>query len=166
MESAYFSSRMATTMAVRDAAQYLARHSATEIGTAVSRHTAPVLVRLLHQIASRFEIVVTEKLAAQAVPIAGAALGSLINAAFADHFNRVAEYHFRIVRLERATWRRGGAGRLSPRGRSAEVGRFGPAGERLTVAFARSKTAASSGSISVQQPSALTGTIARKAGNR
>jgi hypothetical protein len=28
-------------------------------------------------------------------------MGSLINAAFTDHFNRVAEFHFGIVRLER-----------------------------------------------------------------
>ena len=39
---------------------------------------APVLVRLLHQIASRFQIVVTEKVAAQAVPLAGAATGALM----------------------------------------------------------------------------------------
>jgi hypothetical protein len=101
MESAYFTSRVGMALAVRDAARYVTQHGAQEIGTAVSRGAAPALVRLVQQIAARFEIVVTEKLAAQAVPIAGAAMGSLINAAFTDHFNRVAEYHFGIVRLER-----------------------------------------------------------------
>ena len=101
MESAYVSSRLGMSLAMRDAANYLARHSADEIGTALSRKGAPVLVRFLHKVASRFKIVITQKLAAQAVPIAGAAMGSLINAAFMDHFNRVANFHFGIVRLER-----------------------------------------------------------------
>jgi len=101
MESAYFSSRVGMALAVRDAAGYLARHGVLEVGNALSHGAAPALMRLISQIAARFEVVVTEKLAAQAVPIAGAAMGSLINAAFTDHFNRVAEYHFGIVRLER-----------------------------------------------------------------
>lgn len=101
MESAYFSSRLGTTLAMRDAARYLAEHSMRELGENMSRRMAPALVRLVQQIASRFQIVVTEKMAAQAVPIAGAALGSLVNAAFTDHFNRVAEFHFGIVKLER-----------------------------------------------------------------
>jgi hypothetical protein len=101
MESAYISSRLALGIAMRDATRYLATHSAQEVGRAVSQHTAPVMVRLIQQIAQRFQIVVTEKMAATAVPIAGAAMGSLINAAFTDHFNRVAEFHFGIVQLER-----------------------------------------------------------------
>jgi len=56
---------------------------------------------LINRIAAKFQIEVTEKLAAQAIPIVGAATGSLINAAFTDHFNRVAKFHFGIVRLER-----------------------------------------------------------------
>jgi hypothetical protein len=101
MESAYFTSRIGMALAARDAALYIARHGAQEIGTTVSRGAAPALVKFLNQIAARFEIVITEKLAAQTVPIAGAAMGSLINAAFTDHFNRVAEFHFGIVRRER-----------------------------------------------------------------
>lgn len=101
MESAYFSSRIALALAMRDASRYVATHGVEEIGSAVARHAAPALLRFVQQVAARFEIVVTEKLAAQAVPIAGAALGSLVNAAFTDHFNRVAAYHFGIVRLER-----------------------------------------------------------------
>ena len=54
----------------------------------------------VRQVASRFQVVVSQKIAAQAVPIAGAATGALINAAFTDHFNAVARYHFGIVRLE------------------------------------------------------------------
>jgi hypothetical protein len=100
MESAYISSRLTLGVAMRDATRYLTAHGVQEAGHALSHHTAPVMIRLIQQIAQRFQMMVTEKMAATAVPIAGAALGSLINAAFADHFNRVAQFHFGIVQLE------------------------------------------------------------------
>jgi hypothetical protein len=105
MESAYFSTRFGMALAVRDAAGYIVRHGVGEVGSALSRGAAPALARLISQIAARFQIVIGEKLAAQAVPIAGAAMGSLINVAFTDHFNRVAEFHFGIVQLERQAGR-------------------------------------------------------------
>jgi hypothetical protein len=62
---------------------------------------APVLVRLIAQIASRFGVVVTQKLAAQAVPFIGALGGAAVNYAFIDHFQEVARAHFVVRRLER-----------------------------------------------------------------
>lgn len=100
MESAYFTSRIGMALAVHESAQFVTRHTAREVADAVARGTAPALVRLLGQIASRFEIVLSEKVAAQAVPLAGSVSGALINAAFTDHFNIVARYHFGILRLE------------------------------------------------------------------
>jgi uncharacterized protein (DUF697 family) len=101
MESAYFTGRLGLAWAVRDAATFVGQHTAREISEAVTKGTAPVLVKLVNQIAGRFQVVVTQKVAAQAVPLAGAATGALINAAFSDHFNTVARYHFGIVELER-----------------------------------------------------------------
>lgn len=101
MESAYFSGRLGLALAVRDAATFLAAHSGRELAEAISKGSAPVLVRLINQIASRFQLVVSQKFALQAVPIAGAASGALINAAFTDHFNSIARFHFGIVALER-----------------------------------------------------------------
>ncbi len=100
MESAYFTTRLGMSLLVRESAQFVTRHTAQEVADAVARGTAPSLVRLLGQIASRFEVVLTEKMAAQLVPLAGAVSGALINAAFTDHFNTVAHYHFSILRLE------------------------------------------------------------------
>jgi EcsC protein family len=60
-----------------------------------------VLVRLLTQIASRFGVVVTQKFAAQAVPIVGALGGAAVNYAFIDHFQEIARGHFTVRRLER-----------------------------------------------------------------
>jgi hypothetical protein len=61
----------------------------------------PVLVRLLAQIASRFGVVVTQKLAAQAVPLIGALGGAAVNYAFIDHSQEIARAHFTVRRLER-----------------------------------------------------------------
>lgn len=101
MESAYFSTRLGLAMTVRQAGTFVASHSAQEVAEALGKGTAPALVRLIDAIARRFQVVVTQKVAAQAVPLTGAALGALVNAAFTDHFNRVARFHFGIVRLER-----------------------------------------------------------------
>jgi hypothetical protein len=100
MDSTYLASRLGLALALRDAGKFLAAHGAAEVAQAISKGTAPVLVRLMNAIAARFQIVLTQKAAAQSVPVAGAATGALINAAFTDHFNRVARYHFGILRLE------------------------------------------------------------------
>lgn len=101
MESAYLTTRLSLAMAVRQASQFLAVHTAREVSDALTKGTAPMLMRLINTIAARFQVVVSEKVAAQTVPLLGAGLGALINAAFTDHFNRVANYHFAIVELER-----------------------------------------------------------------
>jgi hypothetical protein len=101
MESSYFTTRLAMAVTVRQAAAFVAQHSAREVSDALLRGTAPALLRLMSIVASRFQVAVTEKVAAQTIPVLGAALGALVNAAFTDHFNRVAHYHFGIVKLER-----------------------------------------------------------------
>ena len=63
--------------------------------------SAPVLVRFLTQIASRFGVVVSEKIAAQAVAVVGAVGGAAVNLAFIEHFQDLARGHFTVRRLER-----------------------------------------------------------------
>lgn len=94
-ESGYFAVRSALTFAVREAAQFIAEKGIIEEG-------APVLVRLVAQIASRFSVAVSEKVAAQAVPVVGAIGGATINAIFVSHFQDMATGHFIVRRLERA----------------------------------------------------------------
>ena len=62
---------------------------------------APILVRLITQIGTRFGIVISEKIAATAIPVVGAAGGAVINTIFIDHFQDMARGHFIIRRLER-----------------------------------------------------------------
>jgi hypothetical protein len=61
----------------------------------------PILVKLISQISARFGVVVSEKAAAIAVPVLGAAGGILINTIFMEHFQCTARGHFIIRRLER-----------------------------------------------------------------
>ena len=63
--------------------------------------SAPALVRFLGQIVSRFGLVVSQKIMAQAVPVVGAIAGGAINAAFAEHYQALAKAHFEVRRLER-----------------------------------------------------------------
>jgi hypothetical protein len=58
------------------------------------------------EIASRFGVVVSERFAAAALPVLGAIGGAAINLMFMNHFQRVAQGHFTIRRLERIYGRR------------------------------------------------------------
>ena len=62
---------------------------------------APALVRFISAIAARFGVVVSEKIAAMAVPVVGAAGGAAVNALFMKHFQEMARGHFIVRRLER-----------------------------------------------------------------
>jgi hypothetical protein len=93
-ESAYFLMRGALAKSVSEAAGYIAQRGLLEEG-------APAIVRLIAQLATRFGVNVSEKVAAQAVPVIGAAGGVVINVLFIDHFQEMARGHFIVRRLER-----------------------------------------------------------------
>jgi hypothetical protein len=63
--------------------------------------SAPVVSSLVAEIVSRFGLVVSDKVAASAVPIIGAVSGATINVIFMEHFQRIAKGHFTLRRLER-----------------------------------------------------------------
>jgi hypothetical protein len=63
--------------------------------------SAPIATRLVGEVAGRFGLVVSERLAASAVPILGALSGATINMVFMHHFERVATGHFTLRRFER-----------------------------------------------------------------
>jgi len=93
-ESGYFAARSALATAVSEAAKHLAQKG-------LGKGVAPPLVRLVTLIGSRFGVVVSEKAAAQAIPILGAAGGALINTVFIGHYQDMARGHFVVRRLER-----------------------------------------------------------------
>ncbi|HLH96009.1 MAG TPA: EcsC family protein [Xanthobacteraceae bacterium] len=93
-DSGYFVLRGLLAKSVSEAARFIAERGVVEEG-------APVLVRFVAQVASRFGVVVSQKLAAQALPIVGALGGAAVNYAFIDHFQDLARGHFVVRRLER-----------------------------------------------------------------
>jgi hypothetical protein len=90
----YFAVRAALAKSVTQAAKLAAAQGLADA-------SAPALVRFMAQIASRFGVVVSQKVAASAVPILGALGGAAVNAAFLEHFRAVARAHFTMRRLER-----------------------------------------------------------------
>ena len=94
-EVGYFAIRSALAKQVSEAVRYITQRGLAEEG-------APAIIRLITVISSRFGVTVTEKVAAQAVPVVGAAGGLLVNSVFMDHFQNMARGHFIVRRLERA----------------------------------------------------------------
>ena len=103
-ESSYWAVRTALSRAVSEAASYFAEKGILE-------KSAPAVARLVATIASRFGVVVSEQVAAKAVPILGAAGGSLVNVLFMDHFQSMARGHFIVKRLEKR-WARSHPGNV------------------------------------------------------
>lgn len=94
-ESSYFAVRTALAQSMSEAAHFVAEQGFVGQG-------APVLIRFAADVASRFGLVVSQKVAAQAVPVVGALGGAVVNTAFMDHYQDIAHAHFTVRRLERA----------------------------------------------------------------
>ena len=100
-ESAYFAARATLAFEMKAALNSVSHMSSKAIQDALSRGQMPILIKFINTIASRFGIVVSEKLAAQSIPLIGAAGGAAINVMFIDHFQEMAEGHFIVKRLEK-----------------------------------------------------------------
>ncbi len=93
-ESGYYGVRATLARSVTEAMKHLAKNGLTGDG-------APALVRLIAALAARFEIQVSEKAAAMAIPVIGAFGGAVINYLFIEHFQEMSRGHFTVRRLER-----------------------------------------------------------------
>ncbi len=94
-ETGYYGIRMALEIPIASASSFLGRQGATISGN------APVLVDLILSVAERFGVVLSQKAAAEIIPIIGAIGGAFINNIFIQHFQDMAHSHFTIRRLER-----------------------------------------------------------------
>lgn len=79
---------------VTEAAEFVAEREVIKEG-------APILLKFVTQVAARFGLVVTQKIAVQALPVVGALGGAAVNYAFIQHFQDIARGHFTVRRLER-----------------------------------------------------------------
>jgi hypothetical protein len=101
MDASYLAVRASLTSLVKHASKYVAHTPSQEILTSIKNGTAPTLVKLLGKISQRFELAVSEKMLAQAIPLVGAVGGASVNVMFAQHFNAIARYHFGLRHLGR-----------------------------------------------------------------
>jgi hypothetical protein len=90
----YYASRALISRLAGDAATILLERGVASL-------SAPVVSSLVTEIAARFGVVVTERSAASALPVLGAVGGATVNVIFMNHFQRVANGHFAIRKLER-----------------------------------------------------------------
>lgn len=95
LESSYFGIRAVLAQTISEATKYILRRGVVD-------ESAPILVKMIAMISSRFGVVITQKMAAQMVPVIGAVGGAAVNYAFVDHFQSIARGHFTVRRLERA----------------------------------------------------------------
>ncbi len=93
-EVGYYAVRAFLSKTLEESARHLMKKGLTKEG-------APVLVKFIHAVAQRFSVQVSQKFALQALPAIGAVSGATVNILFMDHFQKTAQAHFTIRRLER-----------------------------------------------------------------
>ena len=102
-ESGYYAARAFLAETTSQLARERGAMAAREAGrVAVSPAQASVwLAKLIDAVAARFGVVITEKLAAQAVPVIGGVAGAALNTLFIRYYQDMARGHFIVQRLER-----------------------------------------------------------------
>lgn len=90
----YLAARALLGRLTGNAAALLVERGAMEVSSTVTN-------RFLAEIVSRFSIVLSDRIAASALPVIGAIGGATVNMIFMNHFQQVAQGHFTVRRLER-----------------------------------------------------------------
>lgn len=99
-ETSYYSTRVALSSFVKGASNYVTKNGLQSFSKALLTSANPIS-KLIGAITAKFFTQVSEKFIAQALPIAGAIGGGGVNLIFINHFQKIAEAHFTIRRLER-----------------------------------------------------------------
>jgi hypothetical protein len=104
-ETGYYATRMMLQEVLKQTTAQLAKKAAIGAGkhgvsTVSAGKAGAWLAKLIESVASRFGVVITHKLAAQLVPVIGAASGAAVNTLFIQHYKDMARGHFIIRRLE------------------------------------------------------------------
>lgn len=104
-DSAYYASRAVladmTKHTTRELVELASKKGVEKTSTKItSSQAGKTLAKLIDAVATRLGITITEKMAAQIVPIIGAASGAAINTLFIHHYQNMARGHFIIKRLE------------------------------------------------------------------
>ena len=101
VDTSYYATRAALQTAINQSSVYVTENGTKRIIEALASQTAAPLAKLINQVAARYSLQISEKFAAQAIPVLGAAAGASINVLFINHFQKMATAHFTLRRLER-----------------------------------------------------------------
>lgn len=106
VDTAYYATRSFTAEAMQILSKELSeiatkKASVNAAMNLTPRQTGKWLATLIEKVATRFGIVITEKTAAQVVPVIGAFAGATLNIMFTDYYQDMARGHFIIKRLEK-----------------------------------------------------------------
>lgn len=96
----YFATKAVLRQILGLTAAELATSAAKGLHGLTAQEVANALAKLIEAVAARLGIAITEKAAAQLVPVVGAVTGAAINALFTDHYQDMAKGYFAIKRLE------------------------------------------------------------------
>lgn len=104
-ESGYYASRGVlselTKGATKELVQMAGHRGAQQVTHAYAKkQAASFLAKLIDAVATRFGVIITEKTAAQIVPVLGAATAATMNVLFTNHYQDMARGHFIVKRLE------------------------------------------------------------------
>ena len=104
-ETGYYMTRGFTTELMRHFSAELAGGAVKGHGLGLGigpKEAGKWLAKIVEKIAARFGVVVSEKFAAQAVPVIGAVAGATLNTMFTGYYQDMARGHFIIKRLEKS----------------------------------------------------------------
>jgi hypothetical protein len=118
-DTGYYGLRLALDASVSGATRHLLENGLH------NRAGAPLLVDFIATLSQRFGVTLSEKAAAEIIPVIGALGGAFINSLFIQHFQDMAHSHFTLRRLERT---------YGPRLIRAEYARLGLPRPRLLLA--------------------------------
>lgn len=101
LDTSYYATRAALHTAMNRANSYILQNGTARIIEGLASQVAPPLAKVINLVAARYTVQVSEKFAAQLLPVVGAAAGASINVVFISHFQKMATAHFVLRRLER-----------------------------------------------------------------
>jgi len=93
-ETGYYAIRTLLARSLSEAAAHIGSKGLAKEG-------APAVVKLLHSIALRFSVPISEKILLQSVPVVGAMGGASVNLLFIRYFQEIAQAHFAMRQLEK-----------------------------------------------------------------
>jgi len=103
-ESGYYIMRGFTTETMKHLSKELAEIAARNVKGAAKiitpKQAGSWLAKLIEKVAARFGITITEKFAAQVVPVIGGVTGAALNIMFTNFYQDMARGHFIVKRLE------------------------------------------------------------------